>query len=143
METTVPNPDRHEAAAALAGVADVRRAVRDRPWPVWLYPTNALLLGGLALAGLVQSSMLGSLIVLALGTAIAALNYWAGRLIGTPFAIPTNRGFRILAALSAVFVIASLFARAADLGWAIVACAAAATVSYSVGSVLHRRSTHR
>ncbi|MFS8479339.1 MAG: hypothetical protein FWJ93_10370 [Micromonosporaceae bacterium] len=143
METIDRNPDPHEASAGLEAVAEAQRAVRDRPWPLWLYPTNALLLGGLALTGLVESSMLASLVMLVLGVALAALNYWAGRLMGTPFAVPTSRGFRVLAALSGAFVIVSLFVRAADLEWAIIVCAAGAAISYGLGSVLHYRSTHR
>jgi len=81
--------------------------------------------------------------MLVLGVALAALNYWAGRLMGTPFAVPTSRGFRVLAALSGAFVIVSLFVRAADLEWAIIVCAAGAAISYGLGSVLHYRSTHR
>ena len=57
--------------------------------------------------------------------------------MGTPFAVPTSRGFRVLAALSGVFVIVLLFVRAADLQWAIIVCAAGAAISYSLGSVLH------
>ncbi|WBB65121.1 hypothetical protein [Micromonospora sp. WMMD812] len=143
METIDPNSDPHEASAGLKAVADAQRAVRDRPWPLWLYPANALVLGGLALTGLVESSMLAAFVVLVLGVALAALNYWAGHLMGTPFAVPTSRGFRILAALSGAFVIVSLFARAADLEWAIIVCVAGAAISYSLGSVLHYRSTHR
>lgn len=143
METINSTPDPGEASDGLDAVADAQRAVRDRPWPLWLYPLNAFLLGGVALAGLIRSSMLAAFVVIILGTALAALNYWAGRLIGTPFAVPTSRGFRILAAASGAFVIVSLFARAADLEWVIIVCSAAAAISYGLGSVLHHRSTRR
>lgn len=143
METINPDPGPREASAGLDAAADARRAVRDRPWPLWLYPINALLLGGLALAGLLRSSMLATLVVLILGIALAALNYRAGRLIGTPFAIPTSLGFRILVAVSGAFVLVSLLARGADLEWAIIVCAVGAVISYGLGSVLHYRSTHR
>ena len=63
METIDRNPDPHEASAGLEAVAEAQRAVRDRPWPLWLYPANALLLGGLALTGL-EPSMLASLVML-------------------------------------------------------------------------------
>lgn len=142
METINPDPDPREAAARLDAAADARRAVQDRPWPIWLYPINALLLGGLALAGLLRSSLLAALIVLIIGIALAALNYWAGRLIGTPFAIPTSLGFRILVAASGAFVIVSLLARAADLERVVIVCAIGAVLSYGLGSVLHYRSTH-
>ncbi|GLU48424.1 hypothetical protein [Nocardiopsis ansamitocini] len=143
METINPNPDPREAAAGLDAAAGARRAVRDRPWPVWLYPINAILLGGLALAGLLHSSMLATFVVLIIGIALAALNYWAGRLMGAPFVIPTSTGFRILGAVSGAFVIGSLFARAAGLEWVIVVCAIGAVASYGLGSILHYRSTHR
>jgi hypothetical protein len=141
METIDPNLDPREASASLDAVADAQRAVRDRPWPLWLYPVNTLLLGGLAVTGLAHSSMLAAIAAVILGVGLVALNYGAGRLMGTPFAIPTNRGFRILVALSGAFVIASLVARAGNQGWAIIVCAAGAAISYGLGSVLHYRST--
>jgi len=141
METIYPEPDPQQAAADLDAVADARRAVRDRRWPLWLYPTNALLLGALALAGLVDSSMLATFILLPLGVALARFNYWAGRRMGTPFAVPTSRGFRVLVALSGLCVLLSVFARAADLPWLIIACAVAAVISYGAGAALHHRST--
>ncbi|MGO0578261.1 hypothetical protein [Ornithinimicrobium panacihumi] len=143
METINPDPNPREAAAELDAAAHVQRAVRDRPWPTWLYPINATLLGGMALAGLLRSSILASILVVVLASALAALNYWAGRLMGTPYAIPTSMGFRVLAAASGLLVIGSLFARAAGLDWVIVACAVGAAVSYGLASVVHYRSTHR
>ncbi len=141
METIEQTPDPRDAAARLAAAADAQRAVRDRPWPIWLYPANALLLGGVALAGLIPSSMVGAIAVLIIASAMAALNLFAGRRIGTPFAIPTSRGFRILVTASAAFVIGALLARAAEVEWAIIACAVAAMLSYAIASVLHHRST--
>lgn len=143
METIDSSPDPRAASSALDAVAEAQRAVRDRPWPLWLYPLNALLLGGVALAGLIRPSMVAALVVLVLGATLAAVNHWAGRRMGTPFAVPTSRGFRILAAASGAFVIASLFARDAALEWAVIACAGGAVIAYSLGSVLHYRSTHR
>ena len=143
METIGPNPDPREAAAELDAAGHAQRAVRDRPWPTWLYPINATLLGGVALAGLLRSSMLAAVLVVVLASALAALNYWAGRLMGTPFAIPTSTGFHVLAAASGLFIIGSLFARSAGLDWVIVAFAAGAVVSYGLASVVHYRSTRR
>ncbi|WP_345420824.1 hypothetical protein [Pseudonocardia xishanensis] len=143
MATIEPDPDPREASTRLKAVADARRAVRDRPWPVWLYPLNALLLGGLALAGLLGSAMLATVVALVLGVALAALNYRAGRLIGTPFAIPSSTGFRALVAASGAFVIVSLFTRAAGLEWVIMVCAVGAVICYGLGSILHYRSTRR
>ncbi len=143
METIEAQPDPRDAASGLDAVADAQRAVRSRPWPLWLYPSNALLLGALALAGIIDSSMIAALVVVALGGTFSALNYWAGRRMGTPFAIPASRAFRSLVAVSAVFVILSLFTREAGLEWATVPCAAGATLSYGLGSVVHYRSTRR
>jgi hypothetical protein len=143
METTGRSPSRREAATGLAAIAHAQRAVRDRPWPLWLYPTNALLLGGVALTGLIESSVFAALVALALGSVLAAVNYWAGHALGTPYAISTSRGFRMLAALSGAFVIASVLAPADGPGWLVLAGAAGAVISYSVGSAVHYRSTHR
>lgn len=141
METIDPTPDPGEAAAALGAVSDAQAAVRDRPWPIWLYPINALLLGGVALAGLVDSAAIGALVIGVLAVCLVALNYGAGRHMGTPFAIPTSRGFRVLVAAASAFVIGALFARLAGLDWVIIACAVGATSCYAVGAVLHVRST--
>ncbi|QEW03227.1 hypothetical protein [Microbacterium lushaniae] len=143
METTAAIPDPGEAAASLDAIADAQTAVRDRPWPIWLYVINALLLGGVAIAGLVDSSTIGALVVGALAVALVALNYWAGRRMGAPFAVPTSRGFLLLVAVASVFVLGSLLARLADFDWGIIACAVGATSCYSIGAVLHFRSTRR
>lgn len=143
METNHSNPDPREAAAALDAVADAQRVVRDQPWPLWLYPANALLLGALVLAGLAHDSRLSSIATLVCAVTLALLNYWAGRLIGTPFAIPTSRGFLALVILAGVFMLASVFARGTGATWFIVFCAAGAVVSYGLGSVLHYRSTRK
>lgn len=139
METIDPR----EAAAQLDDAAAAARAIRDTPWPAWLYPTNALLLGGLALDSLVRPSILAALLVIVLAVGFVAINFWAGRRIGAPFAIPTSAGFRILAAIAAVLVLASLFTRELEGPWPTVACAVGAVASYGIGSVLHWRSTRR
>lgn len=141
METIDPSPGRHEAAADLVAVADAQRAVRDRPWPIWLYPANALLLGATALTPLLGSARLGAWVVLGLWVFI--LNYWAGHLIGTPFAIPTSRGFRLAVAVAALFLITAMAAGSLGPLWLVVGCAASTVISYGVGSVFHHRSTRR
>ncbi|GIF75099.1 hypothetical protein [Asanoa siamensis] len=143
METNGPGPSRYEAANDLAAIAHVQRAVRNRPWPIWLYPANALLLGGLALTGLIESSALAALVALALACSLAAVNYRVGRAIGTPYAIPSSRGFRVLAALSAAFVIVSVLVPADGPRWLILAGAAGAVISYTAGAAVHVRSTRR
>ncbi|WP_434739488.1 hypothetical protein [Micromonospora sp. SH-82] len=139
MESIEPTPNRHQAAADLDAVAAAQHAVRNRPWPRWIYPANALLLGAMALTPLLESARLGAWITL--GIAVFALNYWAGHQIGTPFAIPTSRGFLAAVALSAVFLATAMIAGDADATWLVVACAAGTSISYTIGSVLHHRST--
>jgi|GEM_PF-3297118 len=143
METIHGAPDPREASAQLDAIAQAERQVRDRPWPLWLYPSNAVLLGGLALVGLLESSMLVAIVTVVIAVGFVALNYVAGQRIGTPFAIPSSRGFRTLVAVSAACVIASLAARIGGWDAAIIGCAVAAVVSYVAASVLHYRATRR
>ncbi len=96
-----------------------------------------------ALVGLLPSSILAAILMVVLASALAAFNYWAGRPMGTPYAIPTSTGFRVLVAVSGLFVMGSLFARPVGLDWVIVACAAGAVVSYAIASFFHYRSTRR
>jgi len=143
METIESTPDPRSAASDLHAIVDAQRAVRDRPWPLWLYPCNAALLGGIALCGLIDSSMIGALVVLALALGLVALNSLAGRIMGTPFAIPTSWLFRVLVIASAVFVILSIPARTLGSDAAVIACAVAAAACYGVGAVVHARRTRR
>lgn len=117
--------------------------MRDRPWPPWLYPVNAVLLGGVGLAALIESSVVHAAVVCALAAAAVSLNVWVGRRMGTPFVIPTSRGFQGCVALSAVFLVAAMAARDTDSSWIVIAGAVGATVSYLLGSVIHYRSTCR
>lgn len=71
METNGESSDRINAADGLDAIAAARRAVRDQPWPTWLYPTNALLLGAITLTSLLDSSMMASLLILVLGVGVA------------------------------------------------------------------------
>ncbi len=142
METIGPNSDPGSAAADLEAVADARRAVRDRPWPAWLYPVNAALLAALVLTALVRSSAVAAVLAVVIGAGLAAINYAVGRAMGTPFAVPTSRAFRLLVALAAVLVIASLFVPPTGSGWWLVGFAAGAAASYGIGAVIHYRSTH-
>lgn len=143
METIPSHPDRHTASAALDVVAEARRAVRDRPWPLWLYLSNAVLLAGVALTGLIETPIAFALVAGVLAMGLAALNYWAGTRMGTPFAIPTSPGFRICAITAGAFVIASLLARGAGLPWVVVLCAGGVLISYGLGAAFHRKSTRR
>lgn len=143
MATIDPPPNHDTAMADLDAVADAQRLVRDRRWPAWLYPANALLLGAIALTPMLpEPTMLGGWIVLLLG--VFLLNYWAGHLIGTPFAVPTSRGFRAALAAAVLFLVAAM--TIGHLGGPpslALACAAGTMISYGIGSVVHYRSTRR
>lgn len=142
METTRPTPDGAEAAAALAAIDRSQRAVRDTPWPVWIYPVNAVLLGAMALTPLVGTS--GPSAVVAVAFALVVANLAAGRSNGAPFALPTSRGFLVAVALSTLCVVLALVtASLTDSAAPVVALAVGATATYAAGSVVHHRSTHR
>lgn len=143
METNGESSDRISAVDGLDAIAAARRAVRDQPWPTWLYPTNALLLGAITLTSLLDSSMMASLLILVLGVGVALINYQAGRLMGTPYAVPTSKvflGFVILAGASTATAVV-LRETLSEQG--IIACASGAVISYGLGSVVHYRSTRR
>ncbi|HEV7949012.1 MAG TPA: hypothetical protein VGP24_04510 [Glaciihabitans sp.] len=143
METIPPAPGRSEAAADLDAVVDAQHAVRNRPWPKWIYPANTVLLGAMALSPLVEDpERLGVWIVVMI--AVFTLNYWAGQVIGTPFALPTSRIFLAAVATSGLFLVAALaIGSMASAPWVVVGCAAGSMVSYGIGSVVHYRSTRR
>lgn len=142
METKERPPGPTEAAADLFAVAAARRAVRDRPWPIWLYAANTLLLGAMATTPLLPDrAALAAWMVSGIG--VFALNFWAGHRIGTPFAIPTSRGFGAAVAVSALFLAAALVVGDANgAQWVVLACAAGTALSYAAGSLIHYRSTH-
>lgn len=140
MENNSPAPNPAEARAALADIDTAQRAVRDTPWPTWLYPVNALLLGAMTLTFALGDD--GFVFLLAASATLIAVNMLAGYRMGTPFALPTSRVFlasvgAAIACLFAAFVVAELTAKA----WPIVVLAIAAAAVYLAGSVVHRRST--
>ncbi|MBE3000132.1 hypothetical protein IDM40_15670 [Nocardiopsis sp. HNM0947] len=138
-----PDPDPDSAASDLEAVANAERAVRDRPWPTWLYPANAVLLGALALAPLLPDPFSVG-VWLALVFAVVFLNAWAGRRMGTPFAFPTSRGFLSAVAIATLFLVtAMLVAQSGGPIWIAVVCAAGTSASYGIGSIVHHRSTRR
>jgi hypothetical protein len=142
METNSPAPDAGAAARALAEIDSAQRAVRDTPWPIWLYPANALLLGAMALTPLLPHYSSGAWLLT--GLAIAGVNLLAGLRIGTPWAAPTSRGFLTAVAASVTFLVAALIVAAlTENVWPVIALAAGTTVSYLIGSVVHYRSTRR
>ncbi|MEV4279959.1 hypothetical protein [Actinoplanes xinjiangensis] len=140
MENNVHVPDPAEAREALANIDTVQRAVRDTPWPTWLYPVNAALLGAMTLTFALGED--GFAFLLAAGAVLIAVNMLAGYRMGTPFTLPTSRTFLALAftaigCLLAAFIVAELTARQ----WPIIVLAVASTALYLAAGVVHRRST--
>jgi len=137
----VPPVSAEEARSTLAEMEAAQRAVRDTPWPTWLYPVNALLLGAYTLHALIEDEWRFAVSVGIAGT-ILALNVIVGKRMGTPWILPTSRGFLACVCLAAACMVAAVV-----LGHEhpvlIIALAVAATVLYLLGSVLHHRSTHR
>jgi len=140
MENNTHAPNPAEAREALADVDTAQRAVRNTPWPTWIYPVNALLLGAMALTFALGDD--GFVFLLAASAMLMAVNVLAGYRMGTPYTLPTSRVFLTLvgasmACLLAAFVVAELTAQA----WPIVVLAVAAAAFYLAGGVAHRRST--
>lgn len=140
MENNRPAVDPAAAADALAEIDQDRRAVRDTPWPAWLYPVNSLLIAAIGLS--FQLPERAMWVTLALSLLLAGANLLAGRVNGVPFALPTSRLFVGLVAVSAVLLLASrTAAREADGPWLNVAVSLAAGATYAVASRVHFRST--
>jgi hypothetical protein len=142
MENINDNPDPAAARAALTEIAEAERAIRDTPWPTWLYPVNAILLGALALTGLLEKDRSGVLLAVAL--TVIAVNLAVGYRMGTPWALPTSRAFLASVYISAgCVVLAMVVAAVSEASWPVIALAVGATISYAIGSVFHRRRTAR
>jgi hypothetical protein len=140
MENNRHVPDPAEAREALADIDTVQRAVRDTPWPTWIYPVNALLLGALTLTFALGDD--GFVFLLAASAVIITVNMLAGYRMGTPFTLPTSRVFLAsLAATTACMLAAFIVADLTTQLWPIVVLAIAAATFYLVGGVAHRRST--
>ncbi|WP_432545617.1 hypothetical protein [Kineococcus sp. SYSU DK004] len=140
MESIDRTPDAAEARAALADVQQAQRAVRDTPWPTWIYPVNALLLGALASTALLQEDR--NLVFTAVCFTIVGVNTTAGYRMGTPWTLPTSRLFIALVAASGLCALAALLvAEVTTAAWPVLALAVAATVGYLAAGVVHRRST--
>jgi hypothetical protein len=140
MENNLHIPNPAEAREALANIDTAQRAVRDTPWPTWIYPVNALLLGAMTLTFALGDD--GFVLLLAAGASLMAVNVLAGYRMGTPYTLPTSRVFFALvgasmACLFAAFVVSELTAQA----WPIIVLAVAVAAFYLAGGVAHRRST--
>jgi hypothetical protein len=143
MESIGRVPTSAEARDALASIQDVQRAVRDTPWPTWLYPVNAVLLGAMALTSLLPEHRSG-VVLLAVALTVVGVNVTAGYRMGTPWALPTSPGFLAAVAASALCMVAALAVTAlTERTWPVVVLAVAATAIYLAGGVVHRRSTGR
>lgn len=155
MESTSPRPDPvgpdpagldpAQARAALAGIQQVQRAVRDTPWPTWLYPVNAALLGALTLTFALQAHRTAAFLAVAL--AVVGVNALAGYRMGTPWALPTSRLFLGAVAAAGGCVLAAAVASDLAEGTArsrlVLLLALAASALYLAGAVAHRRCTGR
>ncbi|MEW2444293.1 hypothetical protein [Micromonospora marina] len=140
MESNMHVPDPAEAREALANIDTAQRAVRDTPWPTWIYPVNAVLLGAMTLTFALGEG--GFVFLLAASAALIAVNMLAGYRMGTPFTLPTSRTFLALAftaigCLLAAFIVAELTAQQ----WPIIVLAVAAAALYLAAGVVHRQST--
>ncbi|WP_229067361.1 hypothetical protein [Actinoplanes sp. DH11] len=140
MENNAQVPNAAEAREALADIDTAQRAVRDTPWPTWIYPVNALLLGAMTLTFALGDD--GFVPLLATSAVLIAVNLLAGYRMGTPYTLPTSRAFlasvgAAIACLFTAFVVAELTAQR----WPIVVLAIAAAAFYLAGGVAHRRST--
>ncbi|MGC5032021.1 hypothetical protein [Micromonospora sp. DT229] len=140
MESNLPVPSPAEAREALANISAAQRAVRDTPWPTWIYPVNALLLGTMTLTFALGDD--GFVLLLAASGVLIAVNMLAGYRMGTPFALPTSRAFLALigaaiACLLTAFIVAEFTAQT----WPIVVLAITAAAFYLAGGAAHRRST--
>lgn len=142
MENNANTPDPAEAQAALADIENAERAVRDVPWPIWLYLANAVLLGAIAASFLVDTAAPGALLAVAVAT--ITVNVLAARQLNIPWAVPTNRVFQASCVSAAVFLVAAAVISAlADSRWPIVACSIGAAVVYLVGCAFHHRNATR
>jgi len=142
MENIERRPSPAEAREALASVERAQRAVRDTPWPTWLYPVNALLIAGMALTSLLPQQRTAALLAVAL--TIVGVNVVAGYRMGTPWALPARRAFLAAVAASTLCVVAAVaIADVVERALPVVVLAVAAAVIYLAGGVAHRASTGR
>ncbi|WP_110239569.1 hypothetical protein [Nocardioides gilvus] len=137
----LPSVSAEEARSTLAELEAAQRAVRDTPWPTWLYPVNAVLLGAYALHALIEDPWRLA-VAMGIAGAILALNIVVGKRMGTPWILPTSRGFLACVALAAACMVTAVV-----LGHEhpalVITLAAAATVLYLLGAAIHHRSTRR
>lgn len=141
MENNLPPVSAEEARSALTEMETAQRAVRDTPWPTWLYPVNALLLGAYALASLIEDGWRLA-VWLGLAATIIALNIVVGLRMGTPWILPTSRGFQVGVALAGICMVAAVILGPAHPAL-IVGLAVGSTVFYLIGCAFHHRSTRR
>jgi hypothetical protein len=142
MENIERRPDPAEAREALASIERAQLAVRNTPWPTWIYPVNAVLVAGMALTSLLPQHRSAALFAVAV--TIICVNVTAGYRMGTPWALPTSRAFLTAVTASTLCVVAAIaVADVVERAWPIVVLAVAAAVIYLAGGVAHRASTGR
>lgn len=138
----IERPDADDARAALSQATAAGNAVRNTPWPSWLYPINAALVIVLGLTLLVERP-LGLPLTLATSAVMIVVNWLVARRLGVLYALPTSRTFLTFIGISAACLIAiavcgALFALPL---WAGVSLTVAAGLSYLFGCLAHYRST--
>lgn len=142
MENNANTPDPSEAHEALAEIESAERAVRDVPWPLWLYLVNAVLLGSMALTLLLGEQRFWALIAVAGAT--IAVNSLASRLLDIPWAVPTSRVFTTALLVTAVLLVGAVVITSfTDAAWPVIACAIGAAVVYLIGCAFHHRKATR
>ncbi len=140
MENIERDTTASEARRALESIESAQLAVRNTPWPAWIYPVNAVLLGALALSALVEQDRRTT--VFAVMALIIAINVYAGYRTGVPSAMPTSRVFVVLVAASGACVAAAfVVAEMTTAAWPVVVLAVLATAGYLIGGRVHRAST--
>lgn len=142
MENIDRPPNAQEAREALVDIQTVQRAVRNTPWPSWLYLVNAALLGALVLTLLLEEQQ--AVVFTAVAVVVVAVNVVAGYRSGAPWVLPTSLAFFVAVAVAvAGLCVFGAFAVAGlpGMSWLVVVLAACAMASYVLGAVAHRRSS--
>ena len=142
MENNRNLPDPAEAREVLADIERAEHAVRDVPWPIWLYAFNAVTLLALPATLLLPDYYSASAILLIL--AQISVNVWAGRHYTIPWAIPSDMTFRICCYIAvALSVSPFLLDIFTDPTWHVGIAGAIAAPLYLLGCLFHHRNATR
>lgn len=142
MENNDPTIDPEEARAALADIDGAEHAVRDVPWPAWLYLANAFVLLVLPATQVLPGRWPAVAILIIL--AQVYVNRWAGERYSIPWAVPSDVAFRIccfsaLALSCGGFLVASF----TEPTWYTTFAGVVAAPLYLLGCVRHHRKATR